>query len=94
MDDLMRDTLNAAAMRPEPTCFNHPGLYAPREHEGKRLCWQCWKALNITERGLVYHSRAYATGLGSEAAQESREAQRYAEEYERLKPHAKIRKYL
>lgn len=52
VDSLLESALNAAALRPdvEPTCANHPGHYAPREHDGKRLCWTCWTALGIPEK--------------------------------------------
>jgi len=68
-------------------CEKHPQAYACREHEGKWICWECFKALPGTrKRPAVFSERAYATGLGSEAAQESREAQAYQEEYDNLKP--------
>jgi len=70
----------------ELSCANHPGLYAPREHDGKRLCWGCWKALGISERPRFYAERAYGTGLGPQAHAEAQEAKRYSEDYERMKP--------
>ena len=38
--------------------------------------------------------RAFGTGLGSDAHAEAQEANRYDDEYQSMKPHAKVRKYL
>ena len=85
MDDLIRDALNAAALRSD--CPNHPGEYASnRTSDGTWVCWLCVKDMPKRDHSIGPFGRAYATGLGSEAAQEAREAQRYAEEYERMRP--------
>lgn len=69
-------------------CFYHPTLFACKEVKDKWVCWSCFKAMKPVLRpaGLGPFNRAYATGLGSEAAQEAREAQRYAEDYARMMP--------
>ena len=95
MDSFFESALNAAALRPDGMrCDRHPdrpgvaGVYAGPYCEKIWLCKECAEPLRHM------NGRGYATGLGSEAAQESREAQRYAEEYERMKPYSKERSYL
>lgn len=74
-------------------CTQHPDrpgvgrtdpLAGPRFH-----CAECWATV-VPPRS----QRAYATGLGPEAHAEAQEAGRYAEEYERMKPYSKDRRYL
>jgi hypothetical protein len=50
------------------------------------LCAECRA---IDDRKAFTSTRAFATGLGWDAAQESREAQRYQEDYDRAKPYSK-----
>ena len=91
MDDLFESALDAAALRPDnQACENHPeraGFLAvnlPSIRVRRYMCADCRDELaNSFSRSST---RAFATGLGSEAAQESREAQAYQEEYDRLAP--------
>jgi len=65
-------------------CTKHPdreGVMRMDDPLMRFLCAEC-----LAQDRSRYHSRGYATGLGSEAAQESREAQAYQEEYDNLKP--------
>ena len=93
MDSLIEASLNAAALR--PNCTKHPERPSVMRMDDpimRFLCMECLaESLALPSR---YRSRGYATGLGSEAAQESREAQRYQEEYDNAKPYSKQRSYL
>ena len=91
-----------ANMRTRPFyCENHPDdpekrFYACREHQGKWICWECFKALPETpKRPAVYGenaNRAYATGLGPQAHYEAQEAGRLQREYEEAMPMNENRK--
>lgn len=75
------------------SCANHPGIYACREHDGKWICWSCFKALPETrKRPAMFNERAFATGLGPQAHAEAREAKRYQDDYDRAKAYMRERK--
>jgi len=78
MDELIKASLDAAALR--PSCTRHPERASVASIPTRRMCKEC----SLDFPWPIY--RAVGSGFGPDAAGAQRESKDYQEEYDNLKP--------